>query len=237
MDWKEGFDVGAQDGSLDKRGLDGVNQWPDEEKYESIKGFQATLREYYEACTKFARTLTCAMTAGMGLPAESLVKKHFDDCHSSYLRMNFYPTCPEPDKHMSISEHTDAGAVTVLTQSMVQSLQVYQPRDGQWYEIAPMKNSFVINTGDVMQVWSNGHYKAPLHRVKAQLSLERFSSPFFYNPSYETNYEPVDSMITAERPKQYNPINWGTFRLGRFQGDYADVGEEIQIEHFRIKHG
>ena len=27
-DWKEGFDVGAQNGSLDVSGLDGENQWP-----------------------------------------------------------------------------------------------------------------------------------------------------------------------------------------------------------------
>ena len=28
VDWKQGFDVGAQDGSLDTRGLDGFNQVP-----------------------------------------------------------------------------------------------------------------------------------------------------------------------------------------------------------------
>ena len=27
LDWKEGFDIGAQDGSLDLVGLDGANQW------------------------------------------------------------------------------------------------------------------------------------------------------------------------------------------------------------------
>ena len=86
----------------------------------------------------------------------------------------------------------------------------------------------------MMQVWSNGVYKAPIHRVKAQKDLERFSSPFFYNPSYDTNYEPVETMISEDNPAQYKSINWGHFRTGRFAGDYADVGTEIQIEHFRI---
>ena len=120
--------------------------------------------------------------------------------------------------------------MTVLTQSNVQSLQVFQPEDEKWYDVEPIDGAYVINTGDIMQVWSNDKYKAPLHRVKAQLSLERYSSPFFYNPSYETNYSPV---VQDETPL-YRPINWGEFRLKRFAGDYADVGEEVQIAHYRV---
>jgi hypothetical protein len=30
----------------------------------------------------------------------------------------------------------------------------------------------------------------------------------------------------------YAPIRWGSYRNQRFQGDFKDVGEEIQIEHF-----
>ena len=234
LDWKEGYDMASQDGSLDKRGLEGVNQWPDESAFPSIDGFQATLREYYYECEKLARTLTCAMTLGLGLPSESLVGPEFDNRHTSMLRMNYYPICPDPTANQAIGPHTDAGAVTVLTQSPVKSLQVYQPKDDTWYDVEPIENSFVINTGDIMQVWSNGVYKAPIHRVKARNDAERFSSPFFYNPSYDTNYAPVESMVTEETPAQYKSINWGHFRCGRFAGDYADVGTEIQIEHFRI---
>eukprot|EP00939_MAST-03C_sp_MAST-3C-sp1_P001992 g1992.t1 len=233
VDWKEGFDIGAQNGSLDKYGLDGENQWPREKDFPEIDGFQDVIREYYAACEKFARSLTCAMTVGLNLPPEALVRPYFDGSHSSYLRLNFYPTCPKPEDHFAISHHTDAGAVTVLTQSPVQSLQVFQPEDETWYDVAPMEGAFVINTGDVMQVWSNDRYKAPLHRVKAQLSDERFSSPFFYNPSYETNYAPVETCVDSSDPARYAPINWGEFRLKRFAGDFADVGEDVQISHYR----
>ena len=225
-DWKEGFDIGAQDGDLDKAGLDGLNQWPND-----MDDFENIVREYFQACESFARSLTCAMTVGLGLKPEALVQDHFDSVHSSYLRMNYYPKCPEPESHMAISHHTDAGAVTVLTQSLVQSLQVYQPHDDKWYDVEPIDGAFVINTGDIMQVWSNDKYRAPLHRVKAQLELERYSSPFFYNPSYETNYAPVYRKENAK----YRPINWGEFRMKRFAGDYADVGEEVQISHYALK--
>jgi hypothetical protein len=32
---------------------------------------------------------------------------------------------------------------------------------------------------------------------------------------------------------RYSPINWGDFRLGRFRGDFADVGAEVKRERDR----
>ena len=85
------------------------------------------------------------------------------------------------------------------------------------------------------EVWSNDRYVAPVHRVKAQRSLERYSAPFFFNPSYETNYAPVSGTVTDVTPAKYRPINWGEFRLGRFRGDFADVGTEVQISDFLLQ--
>ena len=120
--------------------------------------------------------------------------------------------------------------------AQVKSLQVYQPSDSQWHDILPRPDAFVINTGDIMQVWSNDRYLAPLHRVKAQRALRRYSAPFFYNPRYECNYAPVASTVTQDTPALYRPINWGKFRLGRFQGDFADTGmADVQISDFRIE--
>ena len=93
--------------------------------------------------------------------------------------------------------------------------------------VEPNPDAFVINIGDVVQVWSNDRYPAPLHRVIASAQEERYSAPYFFNPSYAANYAPLSS------PPHYRPINWGEFRAGRAAGDYADHGEEIQISHFR----
>lgn len=228
VDWKEGLDVGAQEGLLDGRGLDGYNQWPDDSF--GLPHFESTVREYYDESLRVSRVLLRAMAAGLGMPAE-----HFDEDfarHTSYLRMNYYPRCPRPAEHMCISPHTDAGALTVLSQSNVQSLQV--EKDGEWFDVPPVEGAFVINTGDVMQVWSNGLYKAPLHRVIAHEDKERYSSPFFLNPNYDCDYAPIPSCVSADRPARYRAINWGRFRMARFAGDFADVGAETQISDFEI---
>ena len=56
--------------------------------------------------------------------------------------------------------------------------------------------------------------------------------PFFFNPSYDTDYAPLPSV--AEDGPKYRTMNWSDFRRARTDGDFADYGKEIQIEDFRI---
>ena len=69
----------------------------------------------------------------------------------------------------------------------------------------------------------------------ANADYERYSAPFFYNPSYQTNYAPLPGTVSEQMPARYRPINWGEFRAGRAAGDYANYGEEIQISQFRVQ--
>ena len=126
-----------------------------------------------------------------------------------------------------VLRHSDAGALTLLWQSDTAGLQVY--RDGHWYLIPPIHDAFVINIGDMMQVWSNDLYTAPQHRVIAMDEVDRFSFPYFCNPSYQAVIAPLG----AAEP-HYRPINWGEFRRRRADGDFADYGSEIQIGDYRI---
>ena len=71
---------------------------------------------------------------------------------------------------------------------VVAGLEVYsgtkQDRnDGQWVGVEPVAGAMTINIGDMLQVWTNGRYAAPEHRVRANPAKERFSAPFFYNPA------------------------------------------------------
>jgi 2OG-Fe(II) oxygenase superfamily len=106
--------------------------------------------------------------------------------------------------------------------------------DERWYLIQPRKNALVVNIGDIVQVWSNDQYRAPLHRVLANASMPRYSAPFFYNPSYATVYAPLPSVCDGAHPPRYRPICWGEFRAARAAGDYADYGEEVQISHYGL---
>lgn len=224
LDWKRCFDVGAQNGSMDNKGMDGWNQWPSKDHHAT---FETTIRTYFEEMEKLSAILLRAICRSLDFEPEAL-QHHFDGNHTSYLRLNYYPKCPDPSSTLAIHHHTDAGALTILYQDDdVISLQV--KRDSEWHFIPPRRDTFVINIGDMIQVWSNDKYKAPLHQVQAHSSAERYSAPFFYNPAYASDVAPL--VQEGEEPK-YRPINWGEFRAKRFAGDYADVGEEVQISHY-----
>jgi isopenicillin N synthase-like dioxygenase len=110
-------------------------------------------------------------------------------------------------------------------------LQVY--RDGYWYDIPTIEGAIVINTGDMMQVWSNDIYNAPIHRVLAMEARERYSIPFFFNPAASCTVSPLPSVIDEQNPSRYHGIEWGSFRGQRSDGDFADYGTEVQISQYR----
>ena len=230
-DKKEVFD-------FTREGVDPIygqkNRW-----LENQDTFKATMQEYFDACTELSLTLLEAFCIGLDLPANHM-RADFANNHTGFMRLNYYPTeDPMSDidiEHqaaadLGIHHHTDAGALTVLLQDDVGGLQVY--KDGYWHDIQPVPGAIVINTGDMMQVWSNDFYRAPIHRVLAMETRKRFSLPFFFNPSAASIVTPLPTVINQERPSRYNPVEWSSFRGKRSEGDYADYGTEVQISQFR----
>ena len=101
--------------------------------------------------------------------------------------------------------------------------------------VKPRPHSLVVNIGDIVQVWSNDRYQAPLHRVVASTQRSRYSVPYFFNPAYEANYEPLPEAIGEGETARYSPINWGHFRNQRQHGDYGDYGDEIQVSDYWLE--
>jgi isopenicillin N synthase-like dioxygenase len=221
LDWKEVYDFGPSDGSLIQP------QWP-----VSQPQFEQAIRTYYALCEKLSHRLLAAISVNLGMPADHL-GRDFSDSHTSFLRLNLYPKRPaatESTEQLGVNQHSDAGALTVLLQDDQAGLEVH--RDGHWYLVEPRPGALVINIGDIVQVWSNDRYRAALHRVVTNPTADRYSVPFFFNPAYSANYEPLPTTIDENHPARYRSINWREFRSGRVAGDYADYGEEVQISHY-----
>ena len=228
-DWKEIFDCGPEE----DRGL--PTPCP-----VRPAGFRSALRAFTGSCERLAFRLLAAISVNLGMPPDHLAAG-FRPWHTSFLRLNYYPVCPRPARpsavrtpskgHLGVNHHTDAGALTLLLQDDQPGLEVF--REGHWHLVEPRSDALVINIGDIVQVWSNDGYRAALHRVRASADRARFSAPFFFNPAYETCYEPLPTTIGPATPARYRPIRWREFRTLRAAGDYADIGEEVQITHYR----
>ncbi len=211
------------------------NRWPD-----IGTEFRDCMRAYLDTCTRLSLTLLEAFCMGLDLPAD-IMHEDFAANHTGFIRLNYFPVDDPleagdghklPVADMGIHHHTDAGALTVLLQDDAGGLQVF--RDGYWHDIPPVPGAFVINIGDMMQVWSNDFYYAAMHRVRAMDSRDRYSIPFFFNPAAATEVSPLPGVVSEARPARYRSISWSEYRGKRTDGDYADYGTEVQIAQFRI---
>ena len=241
-DMKEVFDFGYtpnpdlpdDDPANDTR--DGFNRWPDAN---FCPDFKSTMWEYYRVCEGMALMLLEAVGESLGVAGDCLTRD-FVRKHTSFLRLNYFPRHDplhieqeaSATGHLGIHHHSDAGALTLLLQDEVGGLQVN--RTGEWFPLNPVEGALVVNIGDMVQVWSNDLYQAPQHRVLASKNRERYSLPFFFNPSCDAVYAPLDVLTNESSPPNYRPINWGEFRYQRQQGDFANYGQENQISDYRI---
>jgi isopenicillin N synthase-like dioxygenase len=219
LDQKQIFDYGPGDGQLR------VPQWP-----AGLPSFRRAVVGYTRSCEKLAYKLLAAISTNLGM-APGYLSRAFGSSHSSFLRLNYYPVSDQADG-FGVHHHTDAGAMTLLLQDEQAGLEVF--RNGDWHLIEPRSDALVVNIGDIVQVWSNDRYRAALHRVIASVAKPRFSAPYFFCPDYRATYEPVPTEIDEARPARFRPISWGEFYRLRTAGDYADLGEEVQIDHYRI---
>jgi len=227
-DWKQIYDYGPADGAQLRP------QWP-----AALPAFQPAIEGFYRACNELSLNLLGAIVENLGMPAGYL-DALFRPVHTSFLRLNYYPRCPKParpqdaslaaDGHLGVNHHTDAGAVTLLLQDEQPGLEVLH--DGAWRLIEPRDDALVVNIGDIVQVWSNDRYHAALHRGLASAVNDRYSAPFFFNPSYAAVYAPLPSTVGPDRPPRYRPIVWGEFRARRAAGDYADQGEYAEVGQY-----
>lgn len=226
----------ADDHPSNRHDVDGQNQWP------GLDGFRATMVDYLQACNELSLWLLAAFCTGLGEHADHL-RAEFGPGHTSFLRLNHYPLDDvlgaeeaaevTPLGDMALHHHSDAGALTVLLQDEVGGLQVQH--GGRWIDVEPTDGALVVNTGDMMQVYSNDRYKAALHRVLPRTDTARSSLPYFFNPSYGTDYAPLPGSIEVGDHAHYRSINWGDFRQARADGDFADYGAEVQISDFLIE--
>jgi len=214
--------------------VDGVNQWPE------LPDFRTTMVTWLQACELLSKRLLAGFAVALDEEPTQLLR-HFGDDHTSFVRLNHYPLGDllsedeaagvTPLGDMALHHHSDAGALTLLLQDDIGGLQV--EHGGDWIDVEPIPGAFVINTGDMMQVWSNDRFTAALHRVAPRSTHARYSLPYFFNPSYATDYAPLPGSISVGEVPHYRPLNWGDFRQGRADGDFADYGTEIQISQFR----
>ncbi len=132
---------------------------------------------------------------------EETFEKFFTD-PVAILRLLHYPPGvttsasdeTEKRKQLGSSAHTDFGAVTLLLQDENAGLQVQDPMgSGEWISVPPQKGAYVVNTVDMLTMWTKYKYKSSVHRVVNESVSDRYSIVFFLDGNLNMELKPLDN--------------------------------------------
>ena len=191
--------------------LQGPNQWPSE-----LPGFRETVMAYNAALEDVARKFTRLIARALGM-APTAIDWFFEE-PTTFLRLLHYPPNPgAAEDEFGSAPHTDYGFITILLQDSVGGLQVRR-RGGGWIPATPVPGTFVVNVGDILARWTNGRWQSTPHGVRNTTNVDRYSVPFFFDPSMSDTIECLPTCLGAG-PK-FEPVVYGDYLLERLNKNH-----------------
>ncbi|CAG8590438.1 8454_t:CDS:2 [Funneliformis caledonium] len=165
--------------------LQGPNEWGNLEILLGIE-WRKALNQYYNKMVSLSESVVKCLELALNIE----LKQHCVGGETiSLLRLFRYLPYKHTDddkienEKVGSSPHTDWGFLTLVSQlDNSQGLQLFH--DNQWWDIPNKQSSIVVNCGDYLSLLTRGKYISPLHRVISDGTNERYSTVFFYYPSY-----------------------------------------------------
>ncbi|XP_077227045.1 protopine O-dealkylase-like [Tasmannia lanceolata] len=156
---------------------------------------------------KLAMAILEMMARAMDMDTQEM-KDIFEDGYQE-IRLNYYPPCPQLERVVGLTPHSDVVGLTILLQ--VNEAQGQIRKNGMWVSVKPHPNAFIVNIGDIMEVISNGAYQSVEHRATVNSVQERLSCATFYSPNLKTEFGPTWSLTNLEKPPLFRRETVGKF--------------------------
>ena len=194
-DLKESFNGGPlarPEGMTDPQALAfcyAPTPWPD------LPGFRDAWEAYYREMERLAARIMEVFAVALGRPEGFFAP--FIGAPISALRALNYPATDRPPEvaQQRAGAHTDYGSLTILLpEAGSRGLEILG-RDGAWREVPPVPGAFVVNIGDLMELWTGGRWRSTLHRVTVppqHAGRRRMSLAFFHQPDWFAEIAPLD---------------------------------------------
>lgn len=186
-----------------ERPFRGLVQWPSEQ---AVPGFRETANAYMRAMRHLGTSLLPLYASALELPLNWFDRAFVDPMGT--LRISHYPQQePSDSKQFGLQPHTDTSFMTLLPNNKVPGLSVRLPT-GEWIDAPSVPGSFLVNTGDMLQRWSNNRLRSAPHKVVNVSGDERFAIPYFMDCNYDWKMECLPTCHSEQRPAQYEPITF-----------------------------
>lgn len=145
--------------------------------------------------------------------------EQYNDDHLTALRAANYPQIDDEDEnqdiHIRCSSHSDWGILTLLRQDSVGGLQIENKTNNEWVDVATDFYDFVVNIGDLLELWSNYQFKSTRHRVVdyiksrdngkiIKITKRRQAMAFFYIINGDTEINVLSTCSNENEAKSKN---------------------------------
>jgi isopenicillin N synthase-like dioxygenase len=214
-DLKEIFQATAQ------RPDAGPNVWP-----EGMPRFHEAVMAFHDAAVAACGQIMRAMAVSLGLP-EAYFEPFYDHSDTTARLLHYPPLlgAPAPGQ-IRAGAHTDFGGVSLLFPGEEAGLEIQAP-DGAWLAAPARPGAALVNTGDLIERWTNGMFRSSLHRVVnpigAAAARDRYSVVLFHVPNPDALITCLDPCQSPERPAQYPPITAGEHLSARIRASRGHV--------------
>ena len=194
---------------LGRVGDEGV--WPSDE----FRDLSTTL---FRSCFSAAIELLKVCAIALGQKEDFFSKFHSGE--NATLRVLHYPDVnPRPDNgQMGAGAHSDYGSITFLFQQDVGGLQILDSNK-TWRNCPAIKDTAIVNVGDMLEIWSNGRFPSTRHRVLPRTNAtERYSIAFFMDPDDQVVVEPLTTREKDGDTSQFSPVQVRDYLKGKIAG-------------------
>ncbi|MFS0895865.1 isopenicillin N synthase family dioxygenase [Mycolicibacterium litorale] len=203
----------------------GPNTWPD------LPGFAEAVTAYYTAVIDVGQRLLRAFAVALGEDPD-VFARHATKTPSQ-LRLIHYPYNPDAEDRMGIGAHTDYECFTLLKPT-APGLEVLNGA-GEWIDVPPVPGTFVVNVGDMLELWTNGTFVATSHRVR-KVKEERYSFPLFFNVDYLTEVKPLPQFAPRDdRPR--SPLRAGEHLFAQTAQSFAYLRRRLDSGELALPEG
>ncbi|MFN3254778.1 MAG: isopenicillin N synthase family dioxygenase [Ilumatobacter sp.] len=191
-------------------------------------GFRNAVRTYYAEMERLAGRLLTILESTLGTDPQRLTSML--DHHLSTQAINYYSDDIDSGHERTpyrFKAHHDGSLLTILYQDDGPgSLQLHRRGSG-WMDVAPIPDTFVVNTGEILTRLTNGRYPATPHRVLHPPAdapkVPRMSAPFFFKPGLDSVLAPMPELLSADEESRYDPHtgrSWYTLNQRNIDNGY-----------------
>ena len=189
------------------------SEYPDNIFVDELPDFNAYGIKAYKELEETGKHMLRAIALYLGLD-EFFFDDKIKNGNSILRPIHYPPITHEPESAVRAAEHEDINLITLLMGASAEGLEVLN-KQGEWVGITALPEQLVVNVGDMLQRLTNNKLKSTTHRVvnppREQWANPRFSIPFFLHPRSDMRLDCLESCVTSDYQRHYEPISAGEY--------------------------